>query len=376
MQNKLLRIIQKAITFLRPSNLRIFFQENKHLVSPVAISLGFIVDNLTLTRIDQTFDNLILVTYLAITTLCILLLHSHSTSLAQKINLKKYSLWIFAIMQFGFGGLFSGFIVFYSRSASLLTGWPFILMLLLFMIGGEVYKQHYSRLSLQISAITISFLAYFIFLVPILFNKLGVGMFLLAGVFGLIMMSLVIGILYRIDKKLIKSQLRMLISIVSGIYLLFNLLYFTNIIPPIPLSLKFANVYQNVSRNADYEYTLTYQATPWYNILRKRSHLVSPDEPKTYVFSAIFAPTNISTTLYHQWHHKTTDGWRRTDRIALPINGGRDDGYRGFTNKTNLAPGKWRVIITTERGQQLGRVHFQVVDPENETKPRIRTETK
>ncbi|MFT7557637.1 MAG: hypothetical protein ACI83D_000302 [Planctomycetota bacterium] len=366
--------LHNIISFFKKENLRAFFNTHQHLISPIAIALGFIIDNFTLTRIDQTFDNLILITYLLITTICVLFLHSHTTSFSKRLNLPRYHSLIFGIMNFGFGGLFSGFIVFYSRSASILTGWPFVLLLLILMLGGEKYKRHYSNITLQLSALYIAYFAYFIFLIPLLTNKLGTGMFLLSGLTSLLSIGGVLWILRRIDTEIVRVQLQMLISIILGIFLLFQFFYFTNIMPPIPLSLKYANVYQNVSRSNTNTYTLSYQATSWFNIFRKRSHQVDQQTQKVFVFSAIFAPTDISTTLYHQWYHKGPSGWERTDKIALPINGGRDDGYRGFTNKTNLTPGKWRVRITTARNQELGRVRFTVTDTKRESK--IRTEVR
>lgn len=38
----------------------------------------------------------------------------------------------------------------------------------------------------------------------------------------------------------------------------------------------------------------------------------------------------------------------------------RNEGFRGFTKKENIFPGKWRVDIKTERDQVVGRVRFDV----------------
>ena len=57
---------------------------------------------------------------------------------------------------------------------------------------------------------------------------------------------------------------------------------------------------------------------------------------------------------------------RRTDgckQIELPfeISAGRENGYRGFTFKRGITPGKWRVAVETMRGQTLGEITFDVV---------------
>ena len=68
----------------------------------------------------------------------------------------------------------------------------------------------------------------------------------------------------------------------------------------------------------------------------------------------------------HRWAHRTSpdDPWETTDRIAYPLEGGREGGYRGFTLKRNVAPGQWRVSVETEQGAVLGRIRFDLVESE------------
>jgi hypothetical protein len=63
----------------------------------------------------------------------------------------------------------------------------------------------------------------------------------------------------------------------------------------------------------------------------------------------------------HIWSHRTEHGWIATDRIGFEISGGREGGYRGFTGKSGITPGKWRVEVQTERGRVLGRIDFTVI---------------
>jgi hypothetical protein len=46
--------------------------------------------------------------------------------------------------------------------------------------------------------------------------------------------------------------------------------------------------------------------------------------------------------------------------ISFHITGGRQEGYRGYSFKTNVPAGKWRVFVETPRGQVLGRYEFNV----------------
>jgi len=80
-----------------------------------------------------------------------------------------------------------------------------------------------------------------------------------------------------------------------------------------------------------------------------------------YAFTAINAPRGLKERIFHEW---TLDG-KVVDRIALEISGGRKDGYRAWTHKRNFpaqSNGKWRVRVTTEAGQMIGMLRFEVTD--------------
>jgi hypothetical protein len=64
-----------------------------------------------------------------------------------------------------------------------------------------------------------------------------------------------------------------------------------------------------------------------------------------------------------------------TDRLDYKIQGGRDGGYRGYTMKRNVQPGKWRVDVETNEGMILGRIPFNLVNKKNDSHP-LKTELK
>jgi hypothetical protein len=64
----------------------------------------------------------------------------------------------------------------------------------------------------------------------------------------------------------------------------------------------------------------------------------------------------------HVWSRQDADrGWLPTDRIEFEISGGREGGYRGFSFKRAVTPGKWRVEVETGDGRILGRIDFTVL---------------
>jgi hypothetical protein len=162
---------------------------------------------------------------------------------------------------------------------------------------------------------------------------------------------------------------------IAGIYIIFNLLYFSNAIPPLPLSLRDAGVYHSLERSAS-GYTLTYEPVPWYEAYLNYNTVFHhvPGTP-VYVWSAIFAPSGLSTTILHEWQYydTTTRVWVTTNTFSYPITGGRDGGYRGYTVKNDVTPGEWRVNVVTQYGQVIGQVAFTVVD--SATVPELSTST-
>ena len=154
-----------------------------------------------------------------------------------------------------------------------------------------------------------------------------------------------------------------------------NVLYFTNIIPPVPLSMKDGGVYHLVERMEDGTYSLETEPRKWYEFFkRERLHHVA-GEP-VYVFSSIFAPTDINTNIFHRWQYFDTqkNKWITASMIQFPIIGGRDSGYRGYSLKRAVFPGKWRVDVITERKQVVGRISFDIVDTKE--KPILQIEIK
>ncbi|MDR3525979.1 MAG: DUF2914 domain-containing protein, partial [Rhizomicrobium sp.] len=80
------------------------------------------------------------------------------------------------------------------------------------------------------------------------------------------------------------------------------------------------------------------------------------------VFGATFAPVNLNTSAAYVWQHydETRKEWHIVQQLELPLRGGRDKGYRGYTFKTDPQAGLWRVDFVTVDGRLIGRVKFQV----------------
>ncbi len=338
-------------------------EKHKRHITSVVFIFGFILDNLTLTRVDLFYDNAILTAYLIIACLGIIILHLNAEGHFREYFRTFINRWIPLIVQFSFGGLFSGYVIFYSRSASLVESWPFLLFLAFIITGNELIKKRH-LLSFQLSIFFIAVFSYAIFSVPVLLGKMGADIFLLSGIISLVAFGTLVAILKLTAPVKISQVGKNIFISISVIYLFFNFAYFGNIIPPIPLSPKEIGVYHSVTRLPDGNYSVTFEPDKrffFFKGVSKKFNMVS-NEP-VYVYSSVFAPTSLNTKIFHRWdyYNENNDKWIASSKIEFPILGGRDGGYRGYSVKENIFPGKWRVDVVTERGQLIERVEFRVV---------------
>ena len=77
-------------------------------------------------------------------------------------------------------------------------------------------------------------------------------------------------------------------------------------------------------------------------------------------YTAVYAPAGLQQRIEHVWWK---DG-RLLGRVPLaPVRGGRKEGFRTYSRKTDLGPpyqGRYRVDVMTASGQLIGRLRFTV----------------
>jgi len=338
-----------------------WFLRNERKISAGALFAGFLFDAFTLQRIDLLYENFVFVSHLTIVAVSIFLINylepkSFNWNVAEKVKTL-----LPVLVQFSFGALFSGFFIFYSRSASLVNSWPFVLILLVLLLGNETFRERYKRLTFQVGIYFIAIFSYLIFLIPILINKIGAWVFIASGVISLLVISLFLYALSKVIPSRIQQNKKALFRAVSGIFIVINILYFTNLIPPIPLALKVGEVANKVERTGG-EYKLFAETKPLYDFIDFRNPITIQKGAPAYFFSSVFAPADLNTGVVHVWQYfdKEKGDWVTESRISFHISGGRDEGYRGYTIKENIREGKWRVSVENSRGQVLGSTSFKV----------------
>ncbi|MFH1036659.1 MAG: DUF2914 domain-containing protein, partial [Patescibacteria group bacterium] len=323
------------------------------------------------------YENFVFIWGLLQIALVIILLNAYDAGRLRGKIFDKIIPFLPIFMQFSFGNLFSGFIVFYIRSGSILISWPFLLILGALFLGNEFFRKRYLHLSFQTGVFFIALFSYSVFVTPVLLNEMGASIFLLSGAVSLLILGAVLFLQFLIMPAKIKFNLKPILVSVGTIYLVFQILYFGNIIPPAPLSVKDSGIYHSIERvnNGNYFYRVGFEPAPAYLFFEEQSgtfHKMRGDF--VYSYSAIFSPADLDVTILHKWSYfdETKGDWTEIARIPLNIIGGRDKGYRGYSYIINPAAGKWRVDIITGRGQVLGRRNFNVV--EVESSPDIETE--
>ncbi len=330
----------------------------------VAFVLGFIFDNLTLTRVDRLFDNIVLSSYVLIAMLSIIVLYaSIAERFYENVNI-FFKRWAPIIMQYAFGGLLSGMLIFFGRSGSLLNSWPFLLMILSVIYGNETIKNRQSRLVYNITIFFIGLFAYMILIVPVVLGKMGPSIFLMSGGLTLFIMYTFFHIIEKIVPNFIQLQKRNVVFIIGLIYVMMNFLYFANIIPPIPLSLKEMGVYHAVALDKTSGiYTLTYEKPAWWKWYLKADDIFHYTEGESvFCYSSVFAPSRLAVEVFHRWEYydDTKQMWKTYAYIPYAIQGGRNEGYRGYSKITGYHEGVWRCTVETARGQVIGKETFTI----------------
>jgi hypothetical protein len=307
-------------------------------ISPLALIAGFLADNLfLLRRVDLLRTNLLLLFYLLVCAFGIVAINAIAAGRVKNQTIVRMAPAIPVFVQFAFGGLFSGYLSLYSRSASLATSWIFVLVLAGLLLGNERFMRLYTRFSFQISLYFGALFSFLIFFLPVVFLKIGPQMFLLSGAVSLIFITLFVMGLYRFVPEIVRGNRTRVARSIAVVYIVFNILYFFNLIPPLPLSIKSAGVYHHVIHASDGSYQLTGEVLPWYESYLNYNTVYHQvlGEP-VYVYTSIFAPNDLSTTIKYEWqrYDAKTSGWMTTDTLSFPIVGGRDAGYQGYTVKS------------------------------------------
>ncbi len=359
--------MKRSLVRFRNSSLRKFIRRHEKYLPVIFFMGGFIFDTLTLERIDRLYDLIVLCLHMTSLTITLYLYNLAEDGRWRNTFLGRYEKYFPLAIQFFFGGLSSAYVVYFSRSVSLSKTASFFIILVVLLIANEFLKKRISNKYLQFSVYSFISFTFFAFMIPVFIKKMNTEIFLYSGLVSLVCTLLLIGIIYGISPST-RAEIRIgkLLAFIIGIYLLINAFYLLRLIPPVPLALEEGIAAHSVEVVND-DYVVGYESDEWFIFWRdhKKKYTYEAGQD-VYVFSSIFAPTGLEKTMIHRWrwYNDDTKEWELVEDIDFDITGGRNGGFRGYSYKSNVKSGQWKVQVITKEELLLGVIDFEITHAE------------
>lgn len=331
-----------------------FFTRFRRFLPAMAFIGGFLWDSITLGRVVTSSDLWILGLYYLGAFLGILLQLRYWG--------EKGRARISMFVQFCLGGLFSALVVFYFKSSGSLGGFMVVLFLGALLIANEFLHSRYARTGVAWSMLCLSGCMYLNFILPHCVHQVGGFWFFLSTLvgFGLVLVPW-------------KLSGRSMFYLIPPVLVALGLVaaYGAGIVPPVPLVVKQHLVCKQFEKRGG-EWFCMEQETGWmkpWGWGTQTLHHAPGD--KLYYLSSVFAPSHVEAELEHRWSYLDSQGnWLARDVIPFAMVGGREEGWRLYSHKTALQPGRWRVETALRDGAIVGRAEFEVLageEPANTT---------
>jgi len=337
-------------------------RRHERSISAVSLAGGFAFDSFAFGRIDHAMTQAVFIVYLLAAGIAIAVLHGLESRPDGRKPSDKTRTVLVAVTQFALGCLLSGFCVFYIRSASLTSSWPFLLAMAAIFIGNEYMRRYHARLVFSALLLFFALYSYAIMLVPVATGRMGPRWFIVSGVMALVAFFVFMQALKRLGHDRWRGARMQVFAGMVAIAAFLNAAYFLRVLPPLPLVLTDAGVYHKVMRvGADFQARQEQEPPEWQALFGTHAILHVQPGARLYLYSAVFAPRGLHTRIVHDWQWlDPAKGWQTQQRRAVNIAGGREDGFRWYTYKTDPRPGQWQVNIQTVDGRAIGRVRFAV----------------
>ncbi|MBX4200584.1 DUF2914 domain-containing protein [Candidatus Parcubacteria bacterium] len=356
----------KTFVKLQYKKVLALYKKYERVLVPAFILGGFVFEYLKFTHIPIVVTFVMLFGYWFLAGAVIIFMQAYDAKLvSEKFNYLR--LFSPLIIQFSFGALLGASLIFYWLAGAFSISWPVMIVVVLLMVFNETFRHWFEKPLVQIGVYFFATISLFSEVLPYMFGSLSPWVFV-----GAVGASLVVfaGYIYLLTyfSKTLAHQKRLFFIIIVVIAAVMTVLYFTNIIPPIPLSLQEAGVYENIKvKNGTYSLLGEHENFIKVALFGQTLHLNPRD--RAILYTAILGPDNLKTTIVHRWQYydAAAKDWINKGDLSFSINGGREAGYKGYTWQTNLAEGKWRVFVQSERGQVLAKVSFRVVRPTTST---------
>jgi hypothetical protein len=346
-----------------------FYRDHEPACTAGFFIAGFLFDTLAVGRIDKLHNIIHQATYLSLcawfTSLELRERHGRFTPPERLKTAWEYHT---GATHFMLGTLLNIYTLFFFKSASMGASFLFLLILAALLAANELKPFESSGTLLRMTLFSLCLVSYFTYLVPTVMGRIGTLPFLgsLAAASGC-----VAALAWRLDVRMPDGRAEVRKHVVlpfAAVATLFAVLYFAKAIPPVPLSLSEIGVYHEVRREGD-RFALSSTRPRWKFWQRGDQDFLARPGDALYCWVSVFSPTRFKERLEVHWRFHEPDGWGEPEVIPMPITGGRDGGWRGYTVKANQKAGRWRVEIVTSDGRELGRINLNVT-PDMSVLPR------
>ncbi|MFA6408329.1 MAG: DUF2914 domain-containing protein [Candidatus Paceibacterota bacterium] len=333
-------------------------------ISALAMVAGFVADNILFGRVDDLWQTqLVLISY-ALACLIAIPLHHFIEARAERGRPRPR--WIVLLTfttQFALGGFWSAFVIFYGRSAVVSASWPFLLFIFLVFLGSEYFHKYHARLVFTSTLFFFALYSYAIFAVPVFTGSIGTMTFLGSGVAAVCVFELFTVLLRILGRERFLADVWRIRAGALAVLVIINIFYFTNILPPLPLSASATGVYHSVVHSNGAYVAVNETIQSWgvrYLGFAPTMHITQGESLSAY--SSVFAPTRLTTTIVHRWqlYDMAEKRWVTRAVVAYPIIGGRDGGYKGYSTVRIDTSGEWRVSVETMDGRTIARLPFVI----------------
>ncbi len=318
----------------------------KQFIPALSFLAGFLWDSITLGAGIEASDLWILGVYYVVTTIVVM-------ALTFEVQW-RWSDKLPLVLQFLNGSLFSALVVFYFKSTHTIGAYVSVLVLLGILIANEFWQSRYTRREFIWAIYCLCATMFLNFLIPHLFGSISTVWFLLSMVLG------IAPVLFLVKRLRVPHTT---LRLPGSVLVVLTILYFAELIPPVPLVLKDQVICREHSLKGG-EYSCMVQEPTLFERLGLSSpKIVLPQGEKVWCLSSVFAPQSVKTTLEHRWYRfdEKNDEWIQVDGISFPMKGGRKSGWRFYSGKSHWTPGWWKVAVAVKGGAVVGYTKFHIV---------------
>lgn len=350
--------IRKSAAYLRAER---WTKRYERLWVPLMLLLGLAVDVAQYKALDITQQFALMAVYVALIAVSLLV---NVSPRADDIRvLRMFKLAAPFALPLSIGALLSASLVFYWFGGAFSASWPVMIALAALMMSNEFLRDRFLSPTVQVGVFAFALFSISTIWSSFVFNSLEPRAFVLAGVVSTAFMVAFAFLLARVGE--LKNRLPHMLASVATVFVAMLGAYFLNVIPPIPLAIREAGIYHDVARVGG-DYVRTGEDESWLAALLPGQTVHVTGDEALFAYVAVFAPADLSTTIVHKWqrYDAVSRTWVTESAPSYSIAGGREDGYRGYSQKSHLSSGTWRVSVQTARGQTLGLIPFVVVREE------------